>query len=444
MPLTSYYTALTGLNSNSYAINVIGDNLANMNTTAFKSGQATFAELLAGISGTDASGNPISSGLGSSVNGISHNFTQGTITNTGNSTDAAVNGNGYFVVSVNGEMGFTRSGGFKFGSDGNLLSADGFQAMGYMGTNGVIDPSGAIVPIEIRKGQIIPPIATANISINANLDAQAEVGGQFATAVQIYDSLGETHTVTLTFTKEAAAGEWSWIATIPAVDFGGEKTDPPVELVVAHPTESDANILRFNSEGVMTYPPDDPDTTIVENPYFNLPADDPDTTGITENRFINNALPISITLNLIDADKNPLITSYARESAVSTTAQDGFAASALSSVSIDRSGVIIGLTETGRSVNLAQMVLADFPNLDGLQKYQGSTYVAFTSSGEPSIGIAGTGGRGIIVGSSLEQSNVDMAAEFVNLIRSQRAYQANSRIISTTDELYLDTLNLKR
>ncbi|MBN1571469.1 MAG: flagellar hook protein FlgE [Acidobacteria bacterium] len=415
MPLTSYYTALTGLNNNSYAINVIGDNLANMNTTAFKSGQATFAELLAGISGTDASGNPISAGLGSSVNGISHNYTQGTITNTGSTTDAAVNGNGFFVVSANGEMGFTRSGAFKFDSDGNLISSDGFQVMGYMGANGVIDASGAIVPIEIRKGQIIPAGATTNMSINANLDAQAADDDTFSTAVQIYDSLGQAHTVTVTYTK-TGAGAWDWSAAIPAIDVGGSADDPPVEV--------GSGSMVFDGDGIMTDPTVNPALTI--------------------SGFSNNATDMEVTFALLDAEGNPTITNYARDSAVSSTAQDGYSASALSTISIDRSGVIIGLTETGRAVSLAQMVLADFPNLEGLQKYKGSTYVAFTSSGEPSIGTAGTGGRGIIVGSSLEQSNVDMAQEFVNLIKSQRAYQANSRIIVTTDELYQDTISLKR
>jgi flagellar hook protein FlgE len=423
MPLTSYYTALTGLNSNSYAINVIGDNLANMNTTAFKAGTATFAELLAGIAGTDANDNPISPGLGTTVNGIRHNFTQGAITNTGNSTDVAINGNGFFVISVEGEMGFTRSGSFTFNKDGNLVSSDGFRAMGYMGTDGVISTSGAIVPIVIEKGQIIQASATNNVCITANLDAQAEVGDSLSTPVQVYDSLGQAHNVTVTYTK-TSAGAWSWQATVPATDVGGLSTDPPAVI--------GGDDLTFNGDGILTSPADDPLTPGIDNPTLSI------------TNFTNGASDLNITFTLLNADGIPVITNYARESAASGTVQDGFSGSALSSVSIDRSGVIIGLTDSGRSVALAQMVLADFPNLEGLQKYQGSTYVAFTSSGEPAIGIAGTGGRGIIIGSALEQSNVDMAQEFVSLIKSQRAYQANSRIISTTDELYQDTLNLKR
>ncbi len=413
MPLTSYYTALTGLNTNSMAINVIGDNLANMNTTAFKSGQAAFSELLAGSSGTDAAGNPISVGLGSTLNGIIRSNNQGTIINTGNATDVAINGNGFLVVSQNGEMAFTRSGSLKLDKDGNLISADGFQVMGYMGTAGVINTGGSIVPIRIEKGQVIPPTATANLSIRANLDAAAADNSTFSSPITVFDSLGAQHTVTVTFTK-TGAGAWSWSATIPAVDTGGAAGDPGSVIGSGN--------LQF-TDGIMTAP-----TT---NPTLNL-------SGLS-----NGAGNTSIIFNLLDANGNPLFTSYARESAVSNTTQDGSAASAVNQVSIDSSGVIIGITDGGRSISLAQLVLADFPNVDGLQKIKGSTFAAFSSAGEPSIGVAGSGGRGYIVGSSLEQSNVDMAQEFVNLIRAQRAYQANARVIATTDQLYQDSLNLK-
>jgi flagellar hook protein FlgE len=410
MPLTSYYTALTGLNNNSVAINVIGDNLANMNTTAFKAGQATFSELLAGVSGTDSAGNPVSVGLGSSLNGVIHNNSQGTIIGSGNLTDAAINGNGFFVVQNNGEMAFTRSGAFKFDKAGNLLSADGFQAMGYMGVDGVIDTAGAIAPITISQGQLIPASATTTISLTANLDGDAADGTTFAAPITVYDSMGAAHNLTITFTKGTTAGSWSWAATADDGTLSG-----------------DTGTLAFTG------------------PALTTPADASANPSIGITSFTDGADAMTIAFNLFDADGNPLITNYAAEgSAVSQTTQDGYAASALAKVSIDNSGVLMGLTESGKTIPLAQLVLANFPNVDGLQKYKGSTFVAFSSSGEPSIGAAGSGGRGSIVGSALEQSNVDMAQEFVNLIKAQRAYQANSRIISTTDELYQDSLNLKR
>jgi flagellar hook protein FlgE len=415
MPLSSYYTALTGLNSNSTAINVIGDNLANMNTTGFKAGQATFAELMAGASGTDASGNPVSVGLGSMVNGIIHNNSQGTINSTGNSTDAAINGNGYFIVDAGGELAYTRSGSFKLDSLGNLKSSDGFPVMGYMGVDGVVNTSGKLVPIIIHKGQIIPAGATANMSVSANINPQTPIDGTFSAPVQIYDSMGKAHTLTLAYTR-TGPGAWSWIATLPAEEVGGMAGDLPVTV--------GSGDMTFDGQGVLSSPTDNPVITI---------------TGLS-----NGAGDQNITLDLFDKDGKALLTSYARDSAISNTSQDGFGASALSELSIDASGLIIGKTESGKTIDLAQLVVSDFPNVEGLQKFKGSTFLAFTSSGSPSIGIAGTGGRGTIVGSSLEQSNVDMAVEFVNLIKAQRAYQASSKIISTTDELYQDSLNLKR
>ncbi len=408
MPLlTSFYTALTGINNNSLAINVIGDNLANLNTTAFKSSKASFSELLSGLSGTSTTGNPISFGLGSMLNGVERTTSQGTITYTGSTTDAAINGNGFFIVSTDGGMGFTRSGKFEFDKDGNFVSADGFQVMGYPAVQGQIDTTAAIAPISIRKGQSIPAKATSTFSISENLDAQAADGSTFNSSVQIYDSLGTAHTLTLTFTK-TGAGAWSWTAGIPA----GEGT------------VAGSGNLQFDNTGKMTLPAD--------NPTISL-------TGLT-----SGAADMQVAFNLRDTAGDPTITNYSSSSMVTWTSQDGFAASSLQNISINSDGVLIGLTDKGETIPLAQLALADFPNVEGLQKFQGSTFVGFNSSGEPSIGTAGTGGRGAVVGSSLEQSNVDMAQEFINLIVAQRAYQANSRVITTTDELYQDEINLKR
>jgi flagellar hook protein FlgE len=153
---------------------------------------------------------------------------------------------------------------------------------------------------------------------------------------------------------------------------------------------------------------------------------------------------MDIELEMWDEDGNGLLTSFNRVSGVSTTTQNGNAASVLMSITFDSTGRIVGKSETGQNALLAQLALADFPNTQGLQKYRGSTFIAFPSSGEPSIGTAGTGGRGTITGAAVEQSNVDMAQEFVSLISAQRAYQANTRIITTTDELYQESINLKR
>jgi len=409
MPLTSFYTALTGLNNNSLAINIIGDNLANMNTTAFKSGEANFSELLAGLSGTSENGNPIVFGLGSASNGIKYSNTQGTLSYTGRSTDAAINGNGFFVVSTEGGMGFARAGKFEIDKNGGIVSSDGFELLGYMASQGQIDSSGGLVPIKISKGQIVPATATTQVGIPGNLDAGSTSA---ATSVQIYDSLGTAHTITVKFTGSATS--WDWSATILAVDTGGAIDDDPVEI--------GSGSLVFDGDGKLTSPTD--------NPTLNI-------SGLA-----SGASDMTITLGIIDANGNPALTCYSSGSSVFTPTQNGLAASSIKDISIDSSGIINGVTESGTAIPLAQLAMANFPNIEGLQKYKGSTFIAFPSSGNPSIGAAGTGGRGAVVGGSLEQSNVDMAQEFVKLIVAQRAYQANSKIITATDELYQDSLNM--
>ncbi len=411
MPLTSFYTALTGLNNNSLAINIIGDNLANMNTIGYKSGKASFAELLAGLSGTSSNGNPVVFGLGSTLNGVTHATTQGTVSYTGKSTDAAINGNGFFVVSTDGGLGFTRSGKFEFNKDGGLVSGDGYQLMGYMAVNGQIDSNGTAVPIEIKKGQVMPAKATTTLDITGNLDSSSTAA---STSIQAYDSLGATHNITVNFT--GAGPNWHWSATIPAVDTGGAITDPAVEVGNGD--------MVFNSSGNLISP--------TANPTLSI-------TGLA-----SGAADMTIAFGLLDSNGKSTVTNFSSSSSTFTPSQNGSYASNLKEISIDSSGVIMGVSESGNTIALAQLALADFPNIEGLQKYKGSTFVSFPSSGDPSIGAAGAGGRGTVVGASLEQSNVDMAQEFVNLIAAQRAYQANSKIITATDELYQDSLNMKR
>jgi flagellar hook protein FlgE len=411
MPLTSFYAALTGLNNNSYSLNLIGDNLANMNTIAFKGSTASFSELLAGLSGTSDSGNPIVLGLGTALSGVRRSNNQGTITATQNPTDVAINGNGFFVVQAGDGNGFTRAGNFQIDKNDNLISSDGFGVLGYMAKNGVIDTSSPLTPVSIDRGTLIPAIATENFTVKANLDCQTAVGGAFSAPVMIYDSLGAAHTITLGYTKTAAG--WDWSATIPGADTGSATAVP-----------IGGGSISFDGEGNLVAGTTNATLTI---------------TGLS-----SGASDMDITFNMLDADGNSNITDRAIDSNISKILQDGVPSSMLANIAIDGAGIIKGTTAGGQSILLAQLALASFPNEEGLQKYKGNTFVTFASSGEPSIGMAGTGGRGTIAGSSLEQSNIDMAQEFVSLISAQRAYQANSRVITTSDELYQDSINIKR
>jgi flagellar hook protein FlgE len=415
MPLTSFYSALTGLSTNAQTISVIGNNLANINTTAFKASRTSFAELMGGLGDVGTNGNPMQVGLGSTVAGITPIQTQGSIAYTGRTTDAAINGTGFFVVETpGGGQGFTRAGNFSLTSLGELISSDGFRVLGYPAVSGVIDDSGTLSPIVISSSTTLPPKPTTELSVNANLDSQTPEGEVFSTAVQFYDSLGAAHTATLNFTKTAAG--WDWSATLPAVDTGGAVGDPPVEI--------GSGSITFDTNGVLAPPATAPTLSV---------------TGLA-----SGAGDMTINFGLFDQDGNPRLTGFAATSAATSAIQDGYSSSQLRGFAIDSKGIVMGTFENGQVLPLAQLALANFANVEGLQKYKGNTLVAFGSSGQPSIGVAGTGGRGTISGSSLEQSNVDIASEFTSLIVAQRGYQASSRVITTTDELYQDAINIKR
>jgi flagellar hook protein FlgE len=412
--LTSFYTALSGIGANSQAINVIGNNLANINTTAYKGSRTNFAELLGGISYA-SNGNPIQVGLGAISAGVSPLFTQGSIQTTGRSTDVAISGNGFFIVSTGTGYAFTRAGNFSFNGSGELINSDGYSVAGYMATNGVINANTPLTTITIQGSRNLPPRATTAVGITANLDSQAVVDSTFSTAVQVFDSLGLAHTVTFTFTKTGSM-DWSWDATIPAVDTGGTASDPGVSI--------GTGTMTFNSLGVLVDPTDNATLSM---------------TGL-----VNGAADMDIEFEIFSPGGSPRFSGNAGTSAVSSVTQDGYASSTLRDVAIDGNGVIRGIYDNGQVNPLAQLAIANFNNPEGLLKFTGTTFVKASSSGEPSVGAARTGGRGTVNGSSLELSNVDIAEQFTSLIIAQRGYQANSRVISTTDELYQEAINLKR
>ncbi len=413
MPLSSFSSALTGLNNNSQAINLISTNLANLNTTGFKAGRISFAELIGAVQGTSDSGNPIQPGLGSMVSGITQINTQGSIQSTGRTTDAAISGNGFFVVDTGNGQGYTRAGNLGYTPSGELISSDGYRILGYPAVNGVVDKSSGLSVLTVPKGSSLAPKATTEMSITANLDNRAAENDTFATTVKAVDSLGSSHVVTVTFTRSATG--WSWNATVPDADL----TDPS-----ALTDSSLAGSITFDSAGVL-----DPATT---NPSLLFAG------------LANGADDLTIDLGFLDAKGNPRLTGYAAESNVSSTSQNGYQSGVLKDISINSDGTIAGVYDNGQVLPLGQIALATFPNADGLAKLKGSTFIAAGLAGEPTIGAPGSGGRGSITGSALEGSNVDIAQEFTNLIIAQRGYQASSRVITATDQIYQETVNLVR
>ncbi len=411
--MPSFSTALSGLNAESEALSVISNNLANLNTVAFKSQRPDFQDLFYQQIGSSGDGDPVQVGVGATVGSISSNFTQGSIESTGVPTDVAIQGNGLFVENNNGLVEYTRAGDFSVGANGQLMTSDGGQVMGYEAVNGVVSPSQTLGPLAIATGQISPPNPTANVQIAMNLDSAGGVDATFSTPVTVIDAQGNSHVLTYNFTN-TAANTWTYQITIPAADVGA--TGAPVSIA--------AGTLKFNGSGVLT------------TPAANV-------TGIKITGFADGASDLTFNWDLYDSNNNPLVTQVATPSAASSTEQDGYSSGTLTSFNIQADGTIQGIFSNGQTLALGQIALASFPNVQGLVRNGSNNYLASLASGSANVGAPGTGGRGEISGGSLEQSNVDIATEFANLILAERGYQANAKTVTTFDEVTQTAINMQ-
>lgn len=421
--LTSFYSALTGLNANALYLSIIGNNLANLNTIGFKANITTFGDLLSqtmtgGVA--NGAGNPLQIGLGTQLVSTTPLFTQGSLMTTGEATSMAILGNGFFIMEdVNGTISYTRAGNFTLDKDGNLVAPDGSFVQGWTGIDpvtGLVIPNTALSNIKINPGDLNPPKVTDLMSHVTNLSADAAITDAYSTSVVVYDSMGTAHTVTYTFTKTAAL-TWDWAVTSADADAlgGGSVTNG-------------TGTLTFDASGNLTAPTSaaEPQITFDWNTTFGaansvITWDIWDTAGTTAN-----------------------LTSYGSPSSTSSTSQNGYGAGTVSSFVVRTDGVIEAIYSNGQTAELAQVALANFNNPHGLIKLGANLYGETITSGAPSVGEAATGGRGAIAGNALELSNVDIAQEFTNIITAQRGYQANSRVITTSDELMQEAINIKR
>ncbi len=425
MALTSLYSGLAGLNANSLQLSLIGNNLSNVNTAGYKSSSASFQDMLSQtLNGGSERTNPQQVGLGSVAAGTNMNFTQGSLQTTGINSNVAIQGGGFFVVSDGQGNSYTRSGDFHVDASGNLVTPDGAFVQGYTTKDpvtGRIVASGALSNINMPPGTLFPPAATTNLRLIANLNANAAVNDTFSSSVRIVDSLGSDHQLTITWTN-TGPGAWDYDITVPALDVGGLVTDPPVSVGTGS--------MTFDSLGVLTAPAADFDIEITG--FANGAADMTTAT--------NNA----INFDLFNPDGTTNLTGFAAASATSSSSQNGFPPGSLSSFAIGVDGTIQGIFSNGQTAELARLALATFNNPNGLLKTGQNKFSASSSSGEPSVGVPGEGGRGTTAGSALELSNVDIANEFINMLIAQRGYQANSRIITTTDSVLQEAINLVR
>ncbi|MGA3039990.1 MAG: flagellar hook protein FlgE [Bryobacteraceae bacterium] len=402
----AFSTALSALDANGVAVDVVGNNLANMNTTGYKENVAYFQDLVSESmnSGQTQLGFGVASPL------TITQFTQGAISARSGSLDAAIQGSGFFVVNNNGVTQYTRAGSFQVDLAGNLLTPSGQQVQGWMATDGVADTGGAIGNITVPVGALQAPQATQNMTLSANFNASATTGAasDWSAPVTVYDSLGTAHVLTLNF-QQTAANTWSCQATVPGADVQGGVAGTPSS--VGNPIT-----LQFNSSGQLS------STAPVEPINFGFQPSD-------------GATAMSINWSPINADGSSTLTQFDQSSATSAITQDGAAAAQLTSVTMGNGGQLLASYSDGQQTVVGQLAMANIQNPQTLQNVGNNSYQVSADTGAPAVGAPGTGGRGTIVGGSLESSNVDMATELTNLIVLQSAYQANSKVVTTVSTM---------
>ena len=409
--MPSFSIALSGLQADSVALNTVGNNLANLNTTAFKGQSTSFEDLFYQQIGQSGSNDALQVGVGTKVSNTATNYQQGSLTTTGNSTDMALNGEGFFVVQHDGVESLTRAGNFQLDATGNLTTVDGASVMGYTAVNGVVNTNSTIAPLKLPIGAPQGAKSAQNFGVTANLNAGASVGTQFTTPVTMYDSLGQTHAVTVTYDK-TGPNTWGYAITLPSADASGA----PV---------NNTGTLTFDSSGKLISPAGE-------------------VTGITFPGMADGASNLTVNWNLYDSSGNPTIAQSTAASTVTESSQDGFASGVYQSFSVDATGMVTAAFSNGNNEQVGQVAVATVANLQGLTVAGNNSFLTTPSSGTASIGVAGAGGRGSIEDSTLEQSNIDISTEFSNLIIAQRAFEANSKTITTFDTVTQDTISMIR
>ena len=422
------FASVSGINTASTAISVIGDNIANVSTPGFKERRAEFGDLLGQSISTGGGVSQV--GSGSNLLNVGQIFSQGTLTTTARTTDLAVEGQGFFVLDGPQGALYSRAGMFSFDNNGLLTDPIGLRVQGYG-----IDPltqlsNGQLGDIQLSTGVAPPqPSSLINMSVNLDADAPDTLGpfdpgdptgtSSFQTVVTLFDSLGAAHPATIYFTDNGA-GSWDWNAALPPADT----TTPPAtagDPVVVQ----GSGTLAFNTAGVLQ-----------------------STTGTSITfEFSGGSTPGQV----IDLDFGPtgsnqtgdLTTQFAGQtSSINSQFQDGFGTGNLSALSIDREGYLTASFSNGATRPIAQVALASFAAIEGLGSVGNNAFVETRDSGQPLLGAAQTGQFGSIRSNSLEQSNVDLADQFIRLILNQRAFQANTRTVSTTNELLANLVQL--
>lgn len=493
--MRSMFSSISSLRAHQTRMDVIGDNIANVNTVGFKSSRVTFASVFASVlksaSAPDtASGrggsNPMQIGLGVSVASVDINMTRGSLQRTDNPTDLAIEGDGFFVVGGDGKAPrFTRAGNFSLDKMGNLVTATGLNVLGWMydPVNKQIDTTKSPSKINILAFPTLSPQATDQIILDGNLDSNKKIveiqydndgngkidkdekltgedvynkikdpsmsvldkyqkilnkiGDDMKSSIsfRIFDSQGGEHTLSLTFVKYDS-NKWFWIIDSPRKNNNyTEYLDDNIEGANTNfiafgriEFDSKGQVINVQLEGAQNQ----------NSNKFTIKFKNNSLDEITFDTSIGNT---DETLNIFKFD---YIKQYSLDSSIRAKKVSGYAAGSLQGFNVDATGKIIGVYSNGLNQIIGQIAVATFANPAGLQRIGDNLYINTPNSGDPEIGIPGTGSRGTIFQGTLEMSNVDLAKEFTDMIVTQRGYQANARVITASDELLQDLVNIKR
>jgi flagellar hook protein FlgE len=400
--LRSLFSGISGLRQHQNLMDVVSNNIANVNTTGFKASSVTFEDTLSQLmkasaapSATAGGLNPAQIGLGVQLGSITANFGQGSAQNTGKATDLMIQGDGFFIVRNGTDISYTRAGAFTFDSNGKLVSPEGMVVQGWLGTNGVVNTDGATADISLPAGTILPPIASSTVTIAGNITAAST--NALTLSQTVYDTQGKAHDLTILVTPDGTGS-----ATVDITDNTDTTGSTPNQGTIAFGTDG-----KNDAAGSTAPTIDLADGTTVTI----------DITGVTY---------------------------FGGPKSLAVTASTGAPAGSLQQFQIAQDGTVIGVFSNGQKLNMAKIALANFNNPEGLEKVGATCYQSTMNSGLAQVGEPMSGGRGQLLGKALEMSNVDLAQEFTNLIIAQRGFQANSRVITTSDQMLQDLVDIKR
>ena len=429
--LRSLFSAISGLQAHQTKMDVVGNNIANVNTVGYKSSTTVFEDTLSQMlrngsapTATTAGTNPAQVGLGTKVAEITTNFSQGSTQSTGRASDFMISGDGFFVTSAgNNQKLYTRAGSFDFDGGGRLVTPDGAILQGWMAdpTTGVINPNGPLTDLSIPFGQTMAPTPTSKGAATGNLAATDAVGDAVQTQVTMYDPLGNAHQISYVFTNvSTATSPNTWNVQVkdengnqlPISTTGGTATPAPAAGTI--------NVQFSGSTGAITTPAT---PTVTFSPAS-----------------------LAAGWGAVDVDLSKMTQFGGKDSAAATTpvAGAGSALGTLQSYSLGNDGTITGVFSNGLRKSIGQLAIANFANPSGMVTAGNSSYEVGDNSGNPAIGVAGSGGRGTLQAGALEMSNVDLSQEFTGLIIAQRGFQANSKVITTSDQILQDLVNMKQ